>query len=71
MTHRLRTDMLRSAARELGDETGYAIAQRTGIAETTVSRLLRGVTQPGVKTLLIFRRVYGIPLDESVEETAA
>jgi transcriptional regulator with XRE-family HTH domain len=69
--YRLRIDKLRDAARAKGDESGYAIAQRTGLTEPTISKLLRGKVRPGVETLLTFRRVYGGTVDELIEEIAA
>ncbi len=71
MSYRLRIDKLLDAARAKGDDSGYAIAQRSGVSEPAVSRLLRGTAQPGVLTLLRFRKVYGGTLDDLVEETAA
>ena len=69
--YRLRIDKLRDAARAKGDTSGYAIAQRTGLSEPSISKLLRGKTRPGVETLLTFRRVYGGTVDELIEEVAA
>lgn len=69
--YRLRIDKLRDAARAKGDESGYAIAQSTGLSEPTISKLLRGKTRPGVETLLILKRVYGGTVDELIEEVAA
>ncbi|MET8475377.1 helix-turn-helix transcriptional regulator [Streptomyces sp. NPDC006422] len=67
MSYRLRVDALRKAARELGDDSGYAIAKRTGISEPTISKLLRGKVQPGVKTLLILTRSYGGSIEDLIE----
>jgi transcriptional regulator with XRE-family HTH domain len=71
MSYRLRVDKLLAAARARGDDSGYAIAQRSGVSEPAISRLLRGDTRPGVLTLLRFRAVYGGTLDDLIEETAA
>lgn len=71
MSYRLRVDKLREAAAAQGDESGYAIAQRTGLSEPTVSKLLRGKHLPGVKTLLMIRKVYGGTVDDLIEEVAA
>lgn len=71
MSYRLRVSELRQAALAHGDKSGYAIAQRTGLSEASVSRLLRGTVRPGVITLLSIRKVYGISVDDLIEETAA
>jgi transcriptional regulator with XRE-family HTH domain len=71
MSYRLRVEKLRAVAQQRGDASGYAIAKRTGLSEPTISKLLRGKAQPGVKTLLIFRRTYGATVDDLIEETAA
>lgn len=71
MTYRLRVDRLRAAARQQGDRSQYAIAKRTGLSEPTISKLLSGRCQPGVKTLLTFRRAYGGTVDDLIEEVAA
>lgn len=70
MPYRLRTDRLREVARERGDASGYAIAQRTGLAESTVSRLLRGKTQPGAKSLMRFCDAYGTDAGHLMEAVA-
>ncbi|MFF9554535.1 helix-turn-helix domain-containing protein [Streptomyces albus] len=62
---------LLNAAAQRGDTTGYAIAQRTGVPESSVSRILRGQSQPGVISLLRLCRTYGLALDELIEETEA
>lgn len=65
--YRLRATALRAAAARLGDETGYAIAKRTGLHESTISRLLNGQTRPGSNTLIVLSRVYGISADDLME----
>lgn len=70
MSHRLRIDKLRTAARRKGDRSGYAIAKRTGLHESTISRILRGQAQPGAKALLLFRTAYGCDVDELLDEAA-
>jgi transcriptional regulator with XRE-family HTH domain len=69
--YRLHADTLRNRAREVGDDTGYAIARRTGLNESVVSRILRGRVSPGAKTLLTLSRIYDLSVEELVEETAA
>lgn len=71
MSYRLRVDRLRAAARAKGDRNGHQIALRTGLSESTVSRLLRGTTQPGLKTLMVLGRSYGQTVSDLIEELAA
>ncbi|MFB8348004.1 helix-turn-helix domain-containing protein [Streptomyces niveus] len=63
---RLRADILRERAVKAGDETAGAIARKTGVRESTVSRLLAGRTTPSLSTLVAMRSVYGISLDDLV-----
>lgn len=65
--YRLLPHRLREAAASKGDHTGYAIAKRTGLAESTISRLLSGQQQPGVNTLLRLSRAYGVSTDDLME----
>lgn len=55
----LRADVLLQAAATSGDETSMAIAQRAGLRQSTVARLLRGDTTPSVPTLVALRDAYG------------
>lgn len=71
MTYRLRVDHLRTAARNHGDATGYAIAQRTGISESSISRILRGTTLPDLRSLLIIASTYGTTVEELIERVEA
>ncbi|MFJ3173754.1 helix-turn-helix domain-containing protein [Streptomyces roseus] len=71
MPYRLRIDRLREAAAAAGDKTGTEIAQRTGLSQPQVSRLLGGKSKPLVETLIILKRVYGGRMDDFIEETAA
>lgn len=68
MSYRLLTQELREIAGKRGDHSGYAIAKRTGLTEPTLSKLLNGKTQPGLATLLKFRRAYGCTIDDLIEE---
>lgn len=68
MSYRLLTAQLRKVAKEQGDTSGYAIAKRTGLTEPTISKLLNGRTQPGLKTLLLIRKAYGCTIDDLIEE---
>jgi len=70
MTYHLRIDQLRAAAAAAGDTTGTAIAERVGISQPAVSRLLRGKTQPGFRTLLLLRQAYEMSESDLIEEAA-
>lgn len=65
--YRLRSDRLRQAAAEKGDHTSYAIAKRTGLAESTLSRLHRGLARPATSSLLILAAAYDLPLEDLLE----
>lgn len=47
---RLNVTKLREAAARAGDHTYYRIAQRTGLSESTVWRLVHAQSQPNVAT---------------------
>jgi transcriptional regulator with XRE-family HTH domain len=66
-TYRLRSDRLREAAEAKGDSTSYAVHKRTGIAESTLSRLHSGKTKPSIDSLLTLANTYGIDVDELIE----
>lgn len=68
MSHyRLRVERLRSAAAARGDLTSYAISKRTGVAQSTLSRLRRGIAKPAADTLLVLSSAYGVSVDELIE----
>ncbi|MFF6940407.1 helix-turn-helix domain-containing protein [Streptomyces lavendulae] len=69
MTYRLRTERLRAAAREAGDQSNTAIAQRTGISQSALSRMLRGQSRPLFETILRISRTYGLSHEDLVEDT--
>lgn len=64
---RLRIDKLREATATLGDTTGYAIAQRTGIAESSVYRFLAGAAQPDLNSMLRISDAYGTSVEDLME----
>jgi transcriptional regulator with XRE-family HTH domain len=66
-TYRLRSDLLLKTASAQGDRSCYAIAKRTGIAESTLSRLRRGVAKPAAETLLVLSQAYGLTVDELID----
>ncbi|MFF4900546.1 helix-turn-helix domain-containing protein [Streptomyces sp. NPDC001068] len=57
-------------AAQVGDRTHAAIARRLQLRQSTVSRLIAGITAPSLPTLLAMRAAYGISLDDLVVEDA-
>lgn len=64
---RLRIDKLLTAAARHGDTTGYAIAQRTGIAESSVYRFLNGTAQPDLISMLRVSAAYDTRVEDLME----
>lgn len=60
---------LRRVAAEHGDNSGYAIARRTGIAESSVYRYLAGEAQPDLNSALLLARAYGITVEDLMQPT--
>ncbi|MFE5871589.1 helix-turn-helix domain-containing protein [Streptomyces roseifaciens] len=69
--YRLRVDLLRAVARETGDRTGYAIARRTKIAESSIYRILSGTAQPDLNSMLRISTTYGVPIETLMEPVEA
>ncbi|MFZ4266512.1 helix-turn-helix domain-containing protein [Streptomyces arboris] len=67
---RLKADVLNRKAEAAGDLTMYDIAQRAGVRESTISRLLSGRTTPTLSTLAAVAVAYGTTLDELVDGMA-
>ncbi|TGZ14678.1 hypothetical protein DV517_61610 [Streptomyces sp. S816] len=59
---RLDVPKLLEAARRHGDRTGAAIYRRTGIAESSVYRILNGETQPDLNSAMRLAEAYDIDL---------
>lgn len=55
--------LLRIAA-EHGDQTRYAIYRRTGLAESTVHRMIAGKTEPTLPTLRRLAAAYGVTVPD-------
>ncbi|MEV8546269.1 helix-turn-helix transcriptional regulator [Streptomyces sp. NPDC051572] len=71
MSHyRLRVERLRLAAAARGDLTSYAISKRTGVAQSTLSRLRRGIAKPAADTLLVLSSAYGVSVDDLIDRDA-
>ncbi|MEU6628344.1 helix-turn-helix transcriptional regulator [Streptomyces parvus] len=60
---RLNADVVWARAAELGDVTLDAIAQRAGLDESTMSRLIAGRTTPQTASLVALKTAYEISLD--------
>ncbi|MFJ7592459.1 helix-turn-helix domain-containing protein [Streptomyces sp. NPDC097617] len=63
---RFRADVLSKKAQAVGDTTNFDIAVRTGVRESTISRLMAGLTMPTVGTLGAIAVAYGTTLDDLV-----
>jgi DNA-binding phage protein len=61
--YRLDIAKLREAAAAKGDGSGYAIARSTGIAESSIYRLLNGEAQPDLITALRLAETYEISVE--------
>lgn len=59
---RLDVAELLKAVQARGDSTQAAIARRTGIAESSVSRILRGEAQPDLNSAMRFAEAYDLDL---------
>ncbi|MBW8701850.1 hypothetical protein MBT84_19780 [Streptomyces sp. MBT84] len=66
-SYRLRSSRLQEAAAARGDHSNYAIAKRTGLNQTTLSRISRGVAKPATATLLVLSAAYGLSVDELID----
>ncbi|NUP24148.1 MAG: helix-turn-helix transcriptional regulator [Streptomyces sp.] len=64
MRYRFNIKNLRDAAARVGDNTDYKIAQRTGLSQSTISRLAAGNCQPRAATQAAFYEAYQVPLNE-------
>lgn len=59
---RLDVTKLLEATSAVGDTTGARIYRRTGIAESSVSRILRGEAQPDLNSAMRFAERYDLDL---------
>ncbi|MFJ5890397.1 helix-turn-helix domain-containing protein [Streptomyces californicus] len=64
---RFKAAVLNEKAEAAGDLTMHDIAKRTGVRESTISRLLSGRTTPTLSTLGAVAAAYGTTLDELVD----
>ncbi|MET8481308.1 helix-turn-helix transcriptional regulator [Streptomyces clavifer] len=68
--YRLHGERLAEAAAAKGDMSSYAIAKRTGLNQTTLSRLRRGIAQPATSTLLTLATEYGLSVEDLLDHQA-
>lgn len=66
-TLRLRVDVITDRAAARGDLTHHAIAMRTGLRQSTISRLVAGQTVPSLPTLAALAAAYDTTLDDLVD----
>jgi transcriptional regulator with XRE-family HTH domain len=62
--YRLNGTALRAKAHEAGDTSQRQIARRSGIDETTLSRLLEGARVPSLETVVALATAYGGPMED-------
>ncbi|WP_327421890.1 helix-turn-helix domain-containing protein [Streptomyces sp. NBC_01707] len=67
----LRTDLLLKAATAAGQKTPSGIAQRIGVKNSTMWRLIAGRTTPSLSTLVALSEAYEISLDDLVHQSEA
>jgi transcriptional regulator with XRE-family HTH domain len=60
------TELLKAAARK-GDTRGAEIARRTGIAESSISRYLRGEAQPDLNSAMRLSEAYDFDLRSKIK----
>lgn len=65
--YRLSVTKLREAAAKSGDTSGHAIARTTGIAESSIYRILNGEAQPGLNTALRLASAYEISVEDLMQ----
>jgi len=68
MSHRLNTIKLREVAAREGDLTDYQIARRSGLPRATLSRLVNGIGEPTISTLMRLSACYRVPVEALVRE---
>lgn len=67
---RLDVPKLLEATRAHGDDTQAKISRRTGIAESSVSRYLRGEAQPDLNCAMRLAETYGFDLRKVIKRVA-
>lgn len=69
MSHRLDAATLRAVAEQRGDRTDNQIAQRAGLPKATLSRLINGIGEPTVTTVMRLARCYAVSVESLLRET--
>lgn len=62
--HQFNAKNFEAAAASVGDTTKYAMAKRTGLSPSTITRLIKGFCQPGTETQGKILDVYPLTIDE-------
>lgn len=65
---RLCVETLRKIASAKGDASGYAIYKRTGVAESSIYRILKKEAQPDLNSILRIARAYGVSVEDLMTE---
>lgn len=68
--YRLDIPKLVEAAKAHGDDTGAKIFRRTGIAESSVYRILNGETQPDLNSAMRLAEAYDVDLRTVIKRVA-
>lgn len=68
--YRLDIPKLVEAAKAHGDDTGAKIYRRTGIAESSVYRILNGETQPDLNSAMRLAEAYDVDLRTVIKRVA-
>ncbi|MFF9690286.1 helix-turn-helix domain-containing protein [Streptomyces sp. NPDC014623] len=69
--YRLRITRLWEIAAAHGDTTRAAIHRRTGIAESSVHRIVSGQSQPDLNSALRLAEAYGVQVEDLMQRTDA
>lgn len=67
---RLCVARLREIASAKGDTSGSAIHKRTGVAESSVYRFLKGEAQPDLNSILRMARAYDVSVEYLMPDAA-
>lgn len=65
--YRLSITKLRAAAEAKGDATQYAIAKRTGLDQSAISRIVNGRFQPDLNSALRMAKAYDTTVEALME----
>lgn len=68
--HQFDSERFIAEAAKAGDTTGYAIAKRTKLSMSALSRILRSERQPTLASAAVMARTYQLSLDSLIREAA-